>query len=296
MRPHSLAVLGLGAIGGSVAWQARLAGVPSVIGYSPDRGDSVHALRAGALHDIADSAVRAVNGADLVVLAAPPRAILDLLGLIGPHLSPEALVTDVASVKAPLLAKARECGLEERYAGSHPFTGTHLAGWPGARPDRFRGAIVYVTSTGARGQRAAREVANFWEVVMGAHPVLIDAAVHDAQLAWTSHLPQAVASALSHLVGREPEIRGAAFGSGMRDTTRLAASPSNVWADVFLMNQRPVVQALGRLEEAVAELRRLIERGDRASLQSYLEEAAAFRHRLEGDDRSQESSESPGPG
>ncbi|HXW96471.1 MAG TPA: prephenate dehydrogenase/arogenate dehydrogenase family protein [Gemmatimonadales bacterium] len=282
MRPHSLAVIGLGAIGGSLAWQARLAGVASVIGYSPDRNDSVQALKARAVHDIADSPARAVQGADLVVLAAPPQAILDLLASLAPHLGPETLVTDVASIKGPVVARAREAGLEARFAGSHPFTGTHVAGWSGARPDRFTDAIVYVCSSGAAGDRAAREVMNFWSSVLGAHPVLVEAATHDQQLAWTSHLPQAVASALAHVLSSEPSLRGASFGSGMRDTTRLAASPAEMWVDIFLMNSAPVQEALGRMEGELARLRELLARGDRPGLYALLEESAVFRRRLEG--------------
>jgi prephenate dehydrogenase len=283
MRPHSLAVIGLGAIGGSVAWQARLAGIPSVVGYSPDRADSVQALKAGALHDIADTPARAVQGADLVVLAAPPRAILELLGTLRPDLAAGALVTDVASIKAPVLARARVAGIADRFAGSHPFAGTHIAGWAGARPDRFADAVVYVSSTGAEGDRAAREVMNFWQVVMGAQPVLIDADAHDAQLGWSSHLPQAVASALARVLSRSAEVRGASFGTGMRDTSRLAASPTEMWADIFLMNQGPVREALERMEGELAGLRQLLEHGDRAGLLAYLDEAAVFRRRLDGD-------------
>lgn len=284
MRPRCLAVVGLGAIGGSVAWQARLAGVPSVIGFAPDRADSVHALKAAAVHDIADTPARAVRGADLVVLAAPPQAILDLLAAIGRHLDPGALVTDVASIKAPVVAAAIEAGLGDRFAGSHPFTGTHVAGWTGARPDRFTNAIVYVSPTGPQGERAAREVMNFWASVLGAHPVLVDARVHDAQLAWTSHLPQATASTLAHLLAREPSLRGASFGGGMRDTTRLAASPAEMWVDILLMNRGPVLTALTRLEGEMATLRGLVEQDDRPGLYAFLEEAAIFRRRLEGDE------------
>ena len=283
MRPHSLTVIGLGAIGGSVAWQARLAGIPSVIGYSPERSDSVLALKSGALHDIADSPARAVQGADLVVLAAPPRAVLELLPVLGPHLATGALVTDVASIKAPVVARARLAGLAAHFAGSHPLAGTHIAGWAGARPDRFTEAVVYVTSTGPEGDRAAREIMNFWQSVLGAHPILIDANDHDVQLAWTSHLPQAVASALARAVSRDPGLKGASFGSGMRDTTRLAASPAEMWVDIFMMNQGPVREALERIEGELGELRALLEHGDRAGLLAYLEEAAAFRRRLDGD-------------
>lgn len=280
MRPSHLAVLGLGAIGGSLAWQARLAGIPRVIGYTTDRGDSVRALKAGAVHDIAPSLERAVAGADLVVLAAPPEAILDLLGRIGPHLAPGALVTDVASIKTPVLARARAAGLAARFAGGHPFAGTHQSGWSGAQPDRFAGAIVYVCSSGPDGDWAAREVMNFWESVLDAHPVLISAEVHDRQLAWTSHLPQAVASALAHALAGQPGLTGASYGTGARDTTRLAASPPELWLDVFLQNRDPIVEALAHAEHELAILRRLISDGDRAGLATFLEEAARYRRQL----------------
>ncbi len=280
MRPSHLAVLGLGAIGGSLAWQARLAGIARVIGYAPDRSDTVRALKAGAVDDVAPSPERAVAGADLVVLAAPPEAILDLLGRLGPHLAPGALVTDVASIKAPVVARALSAGLGARFAGSHPFAGTHEAGWTGARPDRFTGAIVYVCPLSPEGDWAAREIMHFWETVLGAHPVLMPAEAHDRQLAWTSHLPQAVASALAHVLSAQPSLKGASYGSGARDTMRLAASPPGLWVDVLLQNREPVLEALGAAEAEVAALRRLIAAGDRAGLAAFLEAAAQYRRAM----------------
>ena len=280
MRPNSLAVLGLGAIGGSLAWQARLAGVRSVIGYAPDRASGVRALKAQAIHDLADSAARAVTGADLVVLAAPPEAILGLLDTLGPHLAPGALVTDVASIKAPIVARARRAGLAARFAGGHPFAGTHLQGWDGARADLFVDAVVYVCSTGPEGDAAAREVMDFWAAVLRAQPVLIDAAAHDARLAWTSHLPQAVASALASALGREPSLAGAAFGTGLKDTTRLAASPVEMWVEILLQNRAAMDAPLQGMESALGELRRLIAANDRAGLAAFLTAAAEYRRPL----------------
>lgn len=280
MRPNSLAVLGLGAIGGSLAWQARLAGVRSVIGYAPDRASGVRALKAQAIHDLADSAARAVTGADLVVLAAPPEAILGLLDTLGPHLAPGALVTDVASIKAPIVARARRAGLAARFAGGHPFAGTHLQGWDGARADLFVDAVVYVCSTGPEGDAAAREVMDFWAAVLRAQPVLIDAAAHDARLAWTSHLPQAVASALAAALGREPSLAGAAFGTGLKDTTRLAASPVEMWVEILLQNRAAMDAPLQGMESALGELRRLIAANDRPGLAAFLTAAAEFRRPL----------------
>ncbi|HEX6106446.1 MAG TPA: prephenate dehydrogenase/arogenate dehydrogenase family protein, partial [Gemmatimonadales bacterium] len=129
MRPSSLAVIGLGAIGGSLAWQARLAGVPRVVGFSPSRAEGVQALTATAVTDLADSPAKAVRGADLVVLAVPPRSTLELIGRLAGILEPGAVLTDVCSVKEPVVARAREAGLGDRFAGGHPLAGTHASGF-----------------------------------------------------------------------------------------------------------------------------------------------------------------------
>jgi len=281
VRPSSLAVIGLGAIGGSLAWQARLAGVGRVVGYSPSRGEGVAALRASAISEVADSPARAVRGAELVVLAVPPAATLDLIGRLGPSLEPGATLTDVCSVKAPVMARAAECGLDDRFAGGHPLAGTHDSGFAAARPDRLRGCVVYVCETAsADGARVARGVMRFWEEVLGAQPILIAAEAHDRQLAWTSHLPQAVAYALAKALA-DRQLGGVSYGTGARDTTRLAASSADMWLDILLQNRDPLVEALSSVESRVGDLRRLIESGDRQGLEHYLETAREFRRGLD---------------
>jgi prephenate dehydrogenase len=281
VRPSSLAVIGLGAIGGSLAWQARLAGIGRVVGYSPSRGEGVAALRASAVSEVADSPARAVRGAELVVLAVPLGPTLDLIGRLGPSLEPGATLTDVCSVKAPVMARAAECGLGDRFAGGHPLAGTHDSGFAAARPDRLRGCVVYVCETAsADGARVARMVMRFWEDVLGAQPILIAAEAHDRQLAWTSHLPQAVAYALAKALA-DRQLGGVSYGTGARDTTRLAASTADMWLDILLQNRDPLVEALSSVESRVGDLRRLIETGDRQGLEHYLETAREFRRGLD---------------
>jgi prephenate dehydrogenase len=281
VRPSSLSVIGLGAIGGSLAWQARLAGVSRVVGFSPSRADGVEALRSSAVTELADSAVKAVRGAELVVLAVPTRVTLDLIGRLRPVLEPETVLTDVCSVKAPVLARASAVGLGDRFAGGHPLAGTHASGFGAARPDRLRGCVVYVCETGAPGgDRAARRVMSFWEEVLEAQPVLIDPAAHDRQLAWTSHLPQAVASTLAKTLA-DQGLAGVSFGSGARDTTRLAASSPDMWVDILLYNRAAVAEALAAAEAGLAELRRLLDAGDADGLQRYLAAARRFREGLD---------------
>lgn len=279
MRPSSLAVIGLGAIGGSLAWQARLAGVARVVGYSPSRAEAVEALKASAITEMADTPGRAVRGADLVVLAVPPRATIDLIGRLGPALEPGAVLTDVCSVKQPIMARAAEAGLAARFAGGHPLAGTHDSGFRAARQDRLRGCVVYVCELPG-GDRPARAVVGFWRDVLEAEPILIDPAAHDRQLAWTSHLPQGVAYALAHALA-ERRLGGVSFGTGARDTTRLAASSPEMWLDILLLNRPALDEALERAGAALAELRALLAAGDAAGLERYLTAAQDFRQGLD---------------
>ena len=274
-------MIGLGAIGGSLAWQSRLAGTTRVVGYSPSRAEGVAALRAAAVSEIAESPAKAVKGADLVVLAVPPGPTIDLIGRLARSLEPDATLTDVCSVKVPVMAQAASSGIADRFAGSHPLAGTHDSGFGAARPDRLRGCVVYVCeSATSEGPRTARGVMRFWEEVLEAHPILIDAAAHDRQLAWTSHLPQAVAYVLAKALA-DRRLGGVSYGTGARDTMRLAASSPEMWLDILLHNREPLVEALSSVASGVAELRHLIEAGDRDGLERYLEVAREFRRGLD---------------
>jgi prephenate dehydrogenase len=281
VRPSSLAVVGLGAIGGSLAWQARRAGVRRVVGYSPNPSEGIQALKADAVTELADSAAGAVLGAELVVLATPPRVTLDLIQELGSHLEPGSLLTDVCSVKAPIVERAVAVGVGDRFAGGHPLAGTHEAGFASARPDRLRGCVVYICECGTpEGHRVAQSVSGFWEHTLEAMPVRIDAQAHDRQLAWTSHLPQAVAYALAKTLSDEG-LTGVSFGSGARDTTRVAASEPDMWLDIFGYNRQAVSEALRKTEEKLSELRGAVETGDVARLDSYLRTAQAFRRGID---------------
>ena len=264
-----------------MAWQSRLAGVARVVGYSPEPSEGVQALKVSAITELADTPTRAATGADLVVLAVPPRATLELVGPVAAALDPGGLLTDICSIKAPVVKQAVAAGFGDRFVGSHPLSGTHETGFASARPDRLRGCVVYICESGTPlGHRAAATVASFWERTLEASPVLIDAEAHDRQLAWTSHLPQAVAYTLAKVLA-DRGLGGVSFGPGARDTMRLAASNPDMWVDILLYNRQSVDEAMERTEQGIAELRRLISSGDAAALRRYLEAARAFRHGIE---------------
>lgn len=274
-------MIGLGAIGGSLAWQARLAGVARVVGYSPQASEGVRALKAAAITELAETPARAVRGAELVVLAVPPRATLDLMKQLAPALEARTVLTDVCSVKGPVIKQAIAVGLGDQFAGGHPLAGTHETGFTSARPDRLRGCVVYICETGSpQGHLAAQSVSSFWQHTLEASPIRIEAEAHDQQLAWTSHLPQAVAYALAKTIA-DRGLGGVSYGSGARDTTRLAASSPDMWLDIFLYNRSAVSEALEQVEQHIAELRRLLAAGDVPALHRYLEAAQAFRQGIE---------------
>ena len=222
-----------------------------------------------------------MRDADLVVLAVPPRATLDLMVQLASALQPGAFLSDVCSVKVPVVQQAVAVGLGDRFAGGHPLAGTHESGFSSARPDRLRGCVVYVCDTETEGgHHAAGSIASFWQHTMGASPVRISAQNHDRQLAWTSHLPQAVAYALANSLA-EHGLAGVSYGSGARDVTRLAASSPDMRSDILLYNQPAVCEALERTEEHLGELRRLLTNKDLAGLHRFLSAAQTFRQGID---------------
>lgn len=278
MRPNTLGVIGLGAIGGSVAWQASQTGVARIVGYTTMPKDGVAAVRAGAVTELANDPQRVVRLAELLVIATPPQVTIDMLRSLAEPIKQRGLMaTDVASVKGAVCRAAADSGLAAQFAGSHPFAGTHQQGFSGARPDRFKGQVVYVCPLEG-GHRAAEEVADFWTRVMTAHVVLLDPEQHDRTLAWTSHLPQAVSSALAAALGRHSPD-GARFGSGALSTTRLAGSGVDMWTDVLLLNREHVIRALAGLDATVAELRQALESGNAAEVRAWLETGLAWRRK-----------------
>jgi prephenate dehydrogenase len=236
-------------------------------------------VKQGALDDAPARAADVARAADLLILAAPPAANLAQLEALAPHLPAATLVTDVGSVKRAIVALAERLGLGARFAGSHPLAGTHRRGFEASRSDLFRGAVVYVTPCIA-GEGAAREIAHFWETVLGANPVTLDAGRHDAQLAAISHVPQVVSSLLAHFLARQTPP-GASLGPGALDTTRLAASDSALWTEILLMNRDEVLPALRALEEPLGAVERALEAGDGPALTAWLTRAADWRRRVE---------------
>jgi prephenate dehydrogenase len=270
----------LGALGGSVAWRAAQAGVPRILGYATQPREAVAAAKAGAITDVCLGAEDVVRGAELVVLAEGPGAgVARLEGLAALLREAGPLCTDVAGVKLPIVARAEALGLAPRFAGSHPLGVPHGPRFAEARADRLEGALVYVTPARG-GDEAAREVADFWKRVVGAHPVTVDAQRHDAQLAWTSHLPRSAAAALAAALARGgPD--GVTYDRASLEMTQAAAGDPDAWTEVLWLNRQAILLALEGLVHSVGELQGLLQEGDREALRQWIEEGRRWRSRFD---------------
>jgi prephenate dehydrogenase len=265
MRPDSLFVIGLGPAGGSVAWGAVQEGVGRVVGYDRVRSDAVQALRAGAVHALADRLEDGVRDAQMVVITSGG---LDLLGRVSSRLRPDAFVTTLAQVAAPAVSAATCAGVASRWAASHPLQLPTGQGFEAASADLFRGTVVCVTTAGAVGEAAGAEVMHFWESVYGAGPVRMSVEEHDRRIAWMDQLPTLLAALHADALSRGS--LGAATVGGAAG--RLAAlAPRDGMAAELLANRAALTEALAVAAGSLDELRRLLDTGDADRVATFLD-------------------------
>lgn len=263
-------IVGLGLIGGSLARDLIARGV-SVIAH--DRREA-H-LR--ALDDPALARVRLVPSvldvavAETVVIAVPVAAALPVLELLTPRLGPGHVVMDVGGTKAPIVAHAEALGIGDRFVGCHPLAGDHRSGWEASRAGLFAGAPVFLCRTPSATDAAFARTERFWQR-LGATPVCVGAAEHDRRLAFTSHLPHLLATALALTLRKAGVARGE-LGPGGRDMTRLAAGSAELWTEIALQNGDALASAIDALEATLGGLRREIEARRATTIVDYLTRA-----------------------
>lgn len=281
-RFERVAILGLGLLGGSVALAARERGAARrVVGTGRRREALEAAVRAGVV-DATASVERAVEAADLVVLATPVASMAEQLRRAAPHLRPGTIVTDVGSVKG-LLAESLPALLPPGvpYVGSHPMAGSHLRGVEHARADLFEGAPCVVTATPDTDAAAADRVADFWSR-LGARVVRRDPGDHDAEVAWVSHVPHVLAFAFAQGLGAAPETAGRLGGSGFRDFTRIAQSDAELWSDILVANAKSIAGPLREVAQVLSRFASELEAGDVEALERAITAARENLARAQG--------------
>jgi prephenate dehydrogenase len=275
---ESVAILGPGLLGGSIALALRRACPPAqlrIAGFNPDEIARARALRLGEL--ITDSPGEAVHGAEIVVLCTPIDVMPALAREIAPHLGAETLVTDVGSVKRPLVAELSAI-FGARYVGAHPMAGSEHRGLGAAKPDLFDGAVCFLIP-GPLEKFNARAV-NFWRA-LGCRIANCTVEAHDEIVARVSHLPHVVAAAL--LVGAErfEENLLDFSGPGLRDTTRLASGPPDLWRGILAQNREAIRRALVDFRRELERVEALLAPGRESELRDFLASAAKLREQMQ---------------
>jgi prephenate dehydrogenase len=263
------AVLGSGLIGSSIGVALRAAGF-TVVAWDPDRSHLDGAERIGAMDRRAESQEDAIAAADVVVLAVPADATMSLLA----SLETEALVIDVAGVKAPIATAGARLA---HFVPTHPMAGAETSGPEAASGSLFRGATWVVVTDGAARDDIDRVVGIVES--FGAVAVEMTAAEHDLAVALASHLPHITASALVDIVAAHPDALSVAAG-GFRDLTRIAASKAAWWPEVLLENREAVVDAIGELSDRLAQIATELREGNRAAIAERLDTSADIRRSM----------------
>jgi prephenate dehydrogenase len=301
-------VVGCGLIGGSLV--KRLHGRESITRLSVIDRAEVLASATAYIDEGASpgqpSAVAMVADSDLVVLATPVGIIARDLAWVLDAIGPDAVVTDTGSVKQPIADAAARHERGTRFVGGHPMAGHEAGGFDASSADMFEGARWFVvappmTSGSARETAGATirlthsdALARVVELigVMGAEPVFVEPDVHDRAMAFVSHAPQLIASAV-FAAGAGAGVLGDA-GPGFRDMTRIAGGPAAMWHDIFSFNRQRIANALGVIIESLSRVRDGLAKNDDAGLSTaleLLEQAHVARHTPSG--RWRRSRESP---
>lgn len=287
-----IAILGTGLIGGSMglAWRQRRTDC-FVVGHDRPAVLEEAAAR-GAIDAKAADPATAVADADLVVLATPLTVTLRLLEQIAPHLAPEALVTDVASVKAPVVAQAQQMlPAETSFIGGHPMAGSEAQGIAHATPILFENAAYVLCPSASRDvAQLQAEHAGLLDLIAatGARPLVLDAEEHDRIAAAVSHLPQLLAVTLVNAIAEaDDEARHALrlAAGGFRDMTRIAASPFAMWRDILIGNQGPILDALGRFTRHLQSIRNRLIEEDLDALETAFQDAQTTRRAIPTDSK-----------
>ena len=262
MPIRRITIVGNGLVGGSLGLalkKRKFAG--RIVGS--DRGPVLErAQEKGAIDEGHTNPADAIHGSEVVVLATPVVAIIDLIERLGPAMSAKSLLTDVGSTKAEVIARASKIfgkTAGQRFLAGHPMAGKEQAGVEFADPDLFQGAAWFFTPL--PGQDIYKgQSGEFLEWVerIGARVATLPASDHDQLCAWISHLPQMISTALAASLvdefGQDIPLLEAG-GRALREMTRISSSPYSMWRDIAITNKVNIADALQKLEQRLAHIR-----------------------------------------
>lgn len=289
IRPlfRQMTIVGVGLIGGSLGMICRQQGlVETVVGTGRRIENLKKAVELKAIDRYTTDLADAASGSDLLVLATPVDTFESALITCAPKLAQGAIITDVGSVKGPLIGRMEALAPSgAMVVGAHPIAGKEKTGVEAATVELFRGALCILTPTPKTDPAALAKVRRLWEAT-GARLSEMDPYIHDRVLGAVSHLPHMVAFALVNAIAAVQETQTPGLdlqtfsGGGYKDTTRIAASSPEMWRDICLWNRDNLVSQIEAYQACLETLRGLIKAGDGEGLTREFERAKRVRERL----------------
>lgn len=268
-----VAIIGVGLLGGSIGMairQKKMAG--KVTGFFRNKGKIKKALQLKIIDEGTDNFKTAVKNADFIILCTPISDIINKLKILKKMNMPNALITDVGSTKSDIVKFAR--GLN--FVGSHPLAGSEQSGIEYARADLFKDSVSVLSVGAYEKKESLKQIRSFWEK-LGSKTIILTPPSHDRLLAYSSHLPHAIACALMKTV---PQNAFPYSAGGLKDTTRVALARTNMWADIFLSNQHNVLKALVSFEKTLKEFKEALKEKNRKKISNLLKKSRVKRTKL----------------
>ena len=262
MSIRQITIVGTGLIGGSLALALRKKKFAGRIIGSDRESALVKARERGVIDEGIANPCDAIRGSEIVVLATPVLAIVDLIERLGPAMSAKTLLTDVGSTKSTIVQTAGKVfgqNARKRFLPGHPMAGKESSGVENADPDLFERAVWFLTPIGDQALDAGvfAEYAE-WIEKIGARIAVLPADQHDRLCAWISHVPQMVSTALAAALvdefGEDAPLLPAG-GRALQEMTRISASPYSMWRDVAISNRNNLQDALWKLEQRLSHIR-----------------------------------------
>lgn len=281
MMFKQLGLIGCGLMGGSFALALKRAGlVERVIGYSKSPSTTERAKKLGVIDDTAESALLAVSGSDIVLIAVPVAATEATFKAIRHLVEPGVLFMDVGSTKRDVVDAARRV-LKERvssFVPTHPIAGKEVAGVAHADAALYSGRQVILTPLPSTDAELVQKATDVWSAI-GAQVLKMTPENHDAAFAAVSHLPHLLAFAYFSAVVKQPAGKDflALAGPGFRDFTRIAASDPTVWRDILISNREEILKQSLRFRHTLDALEHVIRSGNTEALEDLLRQAADAR-------------------
>lgn len=278
---EQLAIIGCGLMGGSFALALKRAGlVKRIVGYSKSPSTTERARQLGVIDVEAPSALLAVSGADIVLIAVPVAATEATFKAIKHLVTPQTLIMDVGSTKRDVIDAARRALREQigSFVPAHPIAGREVSGIEHADADLYRGQQVILTPIERTLTVQLQQAVEVW-TALGCRVVQMSPESHDAAFAAVSHLPHLISFALMNAIADQPQGKDylPLAGPGFRDFTRIAASDAKVWRDIMMSNREELLAQSRIFQRHLQALELMITSGNEQALESLIEQASQTR-------------------